>query len=145
MGKEMKLSKDYIVPEGFLPVLNYREIQSGEAKVGECCLPLDDYDLIFWIGDPIEKVPVLPLKGYGELWHTGWDIPTKWAIDGAGQCWINDGHHGSCLFQVPNEVLLNEVEDEDDANKFRERLGLPIKEPKWMSQARTAGWQPPKK
>lgn len=112
--------------------------------VGECCFPVPgDLDLVFWIGDPIEIVPVLPFKAKGKLWHMGWDIPTAWVIDGAGQCWMNDAH-GHCLYLVPNEILIREAENGDDRNHIRKTLGLPLEEPEWMKLAKAAGWQPPK-
>lgn len=146
VGEEMKLNKNYKVPEGFLPVLSFQNIQDddGEPIVGECCFPVPgDLDLVFWIGDPIEIVPVLPFKAKGKLWHMGWDIPTAWVIDGAGQCWMNDAH-GHCLYLVPNEILIREAENGDDRNHIRKTLGLPLEEPEWMKLAKAAGWQPPK-
>lgn len=140
----MRLDKDYKVPEGFLPVLNYRNTQDGEPVVGECRLPVPGGrgDLRFWIGDPPEAVPVLPLKAHGELWHRGWDIPTVWAVDGSGKCW-RDNAHGHCLGQVSAEALLGTAESEGERNRIRKALGLPPEESEWMRLARAAGWRPP--
>ena len=41
---------------------------------------------------PFKGVPSLPFKRMGSIWHEGWDIPTRWAIDNKSQCWIDNGH-----------------------------------------------------
>lgn len=41
---------------------------------------------------PFEKQPKLPLRNHGEIWHVGWDIPTRWAIDNSGQRWEDNAH-----------------------------------------------------
>lgn len=40
------------------------------------------------------RLPVLPLKASGEISHRGWDIPSRWACDGGGQWWLDNGHGG---------------------------------------------------
>jgi hypothetical protein len=47
---------------------------------------------------------VLPLEDKGEIWHRGWDIPSYWATDNTGQCWMSDGH-STVLFPVSSEKL----------------------------------------
>lgn len=39
-----------------------------------------------------EKKPELPLKSHGEIWHIGWDIPTRWAVDASDQRWEDNAH-----------------------------------------------------
>lgn len=136
----MKLDKNYRVPDGFAPILNYsNDPVNGEPVVGECLLKIEgSRGLRFWIG---ESIPVLPLKAKGELWHTGWDIPTYWAVDGCGQCWM-DNAHGHCLCPVLAKTLLGEAEEQNMRNVIRKILGMPPEEPEWMALARAAGWKP---
>lgn len=63
-------------------------------------------------------LPTLPLRGCGELWYTGWDIPTKWAIDNSGVCWLGGA-------PVAPEKLIADAEKEKDKNTFRALLGMP--------------------
>lgn len=129
------------VPEGFLPVLRYPDGKEPGVPVAGLC---KFGRLEFSIGDPVEKVPALPLKKTGEILHRGWDIPTRWVIDGDGQCWM-DGAHGGSLNPVSLRSLIGTTETEDDQNLILGILGLPLEEPGWMKQARAAGWTPPKK
>jgi hypothetical protein len=141
----MRLDKDYKVPEGFEPVPNHRDDPSGEPVVDECCLRGAGHlgcDLTFHIGDPPGRIPALPLKANGELWHTGWDIPTRWAIDALGACWM-DNAHGHPMRHVDNGRLLGEAESQRDRNHIRNLLGMGQEEPEWMAAARAAGWRPP--
>jgi|SRR3990172_5479955 len=129
------------VPDGFLPVLNYPDgKEPGIMVAGECKLG----KLQFFIGHPVKKVPALPLKKIGELWHKGWDIPTRWAIDANGQCWMDSAHGGS-LVPASQNALLSNAETEEDKNLIRRLLELSPEEPGWMKQARAAGWIPPDK
>jgi hypothetical protein len=139
----MRLDKNYKVPEGFEPVLNYRNDKAGEPVVGECRLKDSGWNgLVFDIGDPVDVVPALPLRASGEIWHTGWDIPTRWAIDALGSCWMDNAHgHALCLVQVSR--LLGEAETQMSRNHIRMILGMEPEEPEWMSKARAAGWTPP--
>lgn len=99
----------------------------------------DDVDLHFSFHC---KVPVLPLKAHGELWHTGWDIPTTWAIDAVNQCWM-DNAHGHCMGPVSPETLFYDCEQRENQNEIRKILGLPILRPEWEEIALRNGWTPP--
>lgn len=79
----------------------------------------------------------------GEFWTIGWDIPTEWAIDKTGQCWMNNGH-GGVLKRVDARFLISEAETEDEKNMIRTLVGLPIPPPEWHKLAIAAGWTPPK-
>lgn len=86
-----------------------------------------------------------PLRLQGEFTHRGWDIPTHYAIDGAGKCWA-DNAHGPTLAPRAEAELLAEMEaegHEGKANTVRKALGYKEEEPLWMRQARQAGWRPP--
>lgn len=98
-------------------------------------------DLIFRAD--MGNFPKLPLRAYGEAWHTGWDIPTQWAIDANGTCW-KDGAHGGAMHITTKEQLISEFESEQERNYVRKHMGLPEEEPSWMAAARAAGWTPPK-
>lgn len=99
-------------------------------------------DLLFYCKEDLSDAPVLPLKGSGEIWSTGWDISTKWAIDGAGRAW-KDGAHGGAMSLCDMRELVAEEENEDSRNYLRRLGGLPEEEPSWMRTARAAGWTPP--
>lgn len=88
----------------------------------------------------------LKLKAHGELWHTGWDIPTRWAISEDGRAWADDAH-GDSLEVVEPEYLVSQGHDSGEAtqNHLRKLLGLPVPEPAWMERARAAGWRPEKR
>jgi len=130
--------KNYKVPEGFSPIL-WRSDDGSAPVVGFC--RLEDEDIDFYIGDPPEVIPALPLRGSGKLWHKGWDIPTRWAIDANGQCWMNDAHGGELCLKKP-KMLLAEAKDQKDRNYIKDLFGMKLEEPEWMAVARTVGWSP---
>jgi hypothetical protein len=99
-------------------------------------------DLLFRCKADLSNAPVLPLKGSGEIWSTGWDIPTRWAIDGAGRAW-KDNAHGGAMSLCDMRELVAEEEGEEGRNYLRRLGGLPEEEPSWMRAARAAGWSPP--
>lgn len=149
-GRVGSKDRDYKVPEGFEPVLNYYDDARGVSTnegipvVGVCkLLGVGKYgrDVEFEIGEPPDHVPALPLAAVGELWHRGWDIPTQWVIDAVGQCW-KDGAHGGALYPVESGRLLDEAERQADRNYIRGLLGMQPEEPEWMAAARAAGWKP---
>lgn len=72
---------------------------------------------------PENNAPKIPLRGYGELWHLGWGIPTMWAIDKEGQCWASNAH-GSIMDRVSDKELISIAEEEGDKNKIRALLGM---------------------
>jgi len=136
----MKLDPNYKVPAGFEPVFNYPDGNTGVPVVGRARLPIaGERDLEFYIET---QVPALPLKIHGELWHTGWDISTKYAIDASGQCWM-DGAHGGSMSPVDSKYLLEDCENQEQRNGIRKVLGLPEEEPSWAISARASGWTPP--
>jgi len=144
----MKLDKDYKVPEGFHPVLNYPEGMIGEEGVpiaGLASLRIGKHRCLTF---RIENgYPALPLLVHGEIQHVGWDIPTRYAIDGDRGCWM-DNAHGHALMPVEKEELLqlacNELRNDEDIERLHKILGVTPPEPGWMKEARAAGWRPPK-
>lgn len=135
------LDENYKVPAGFEPVLNYPDGVNGIPVVGLAQLQLggDDRALQFDIGD---GTPKLPLKKHGEIWHTGWDIPTRYAIDAEDGCW-KDNAHGHALSKVPKESLLSEPEQEHERNELRRLLGVELPMPEWAATAIRHGFTPP--
>lgn len=92
---------------------------------------------------PFYEEPVLPLKGCGQVWTVGWDIPTTWAIDAKNQCWMDDAH-GSPMRQVEVRFLLGEASDTPAVvAEIRRLLGRKPQKPSWIASARAAGWTPP--
>jgi hypothetical protein len=110
----MELDPNYKVPAGFRPVLNYCPPYetTGCPVVGEVLLVVDENtsspkELKFYIDD---AVPTLPLRAHGQIYHNGWDIPTRWAIDASGKCW-KDNAHGHGLEPTLGRHLLGETSD----------------------------------
>jgi hypothetical protein len=144
------------IPEGFQPVWRYPDgkeddrvpvvgvIQwnnpAQDATRGSLVGPLR-MDFLFAVND-LSDAPSLPFKGFGEIWTTGWDIPTRWVIDGERRAWM-DNAHGHALERCTPERLVSESEDENYRNGLRRALGLSEAEPTWMVSARAAGWSPP--
>ncbi len=138
----MELDKTYKVPEGFEPVLNYREEpETGTPVVGVARLVgvNDAYRLEFDVSD---GAPTLPLKTRGSIEHRGWDIPTRYAIDADGVCWM-DNAHGHPLSRTTGDRLIANAEDESRRNAIRSALGIEFPMPEWAQIAKRAGWTPP--
>lgn len=95
--------------------------------------------LVFGVGD---RQLVQPLKTSGHIWHVGWDIPTRYAVDSAGTVWM-DNAHGGTLWPATAEELVCAAQSEEGRNHLRKILDLPATEPSWIEQARAAGWRPP--
>lgn len=72
--------------------------------------------------------PVMPLKAHGEIWHTGWDIPTRWAVDAAGRAYM-DNAHGHELRRVEPDHLINSTESLSDRQTVRKALGRAVCKP----------------
>ena len=138
MSKE---SLEYNPPEGFEPVLRYPDGKTGVPleNLGKLVVPGLNRDLEF---DLSEFKPKLPLKKSGLLWSTGWDIPTRYAIDADNQCWADDAY-GNPLGPVSRDQLLSEAEDESDKNEIRRILGIELPWPDWALTAKAQGWTPP--
>ncbi len=88
----------------------------------------------------------LPIKAVGNIYHSGWDIPTGWVIDSANQCWA-DHAHGSSLEPCTASNLITMAQNENDFNtecKISEALGLAKPQPEWVKTALAHGWTPPK-
>lgn len=86
--------------------------------------------------------PAAPLKHKGELWHEGWDIPTKFAVDADNECWMNNAH-GHALCHVSAAILIGTAENEFTQNSIRRILGMELPMPEWARTAAAAGWTPP--
>lgn len=98
------------------------------------------------IGRPLKRAPVLPWKHRGQLWTKGWDIPTEFGVDGAGEVWRNMAHGGDPIYPVEAIEFLAWMEHEGDfvgANALRAALGMEPGDPPWMREARAHGWRPP--
>lgn len=135
-------------PTGFEPIFNYPDgvtpkIREGVArlKIGSGKGRLDS--LNFYVGDNGNEAPTLPLRFYGELWHTGWDIPTIWAIDADGMAYMDNGH-GHALQSVTAHTLIAACEEDEEKRRMQKRLGLPVDLPEWQRLAIANGWTPPK-
>lgn len=130
------------IPAGFYPRFLYPDgtEENKVPRIGQLCWHGPNGDLFF---DAEDAIPKLPLRAHGEAWHTGWDIPTHWAIDADGTCWM-DNAHGGCMGVATQQEFLGNFENENERNSARSHLGLAEEEPSWMAAARAAGWTPPK-
>lgn len=90
-----------------------------------------------------DKPVTLPLKAKGESWSKGWDIPTLWAVDSAGQSWLNNAH-GGALKPVSIDLLIGNIHEYLEKCEAAEALAIQKPEPEWVKEALAAGWTPPK-
>lgn len=135
----MRTNDGWPVPPGFEAVLDYsRQPTMGEVAVGVAKLG----KLVFAVGEARQNVPALPLKASGEIWHSGWDIPTRWAVDAAGGCWA-DNAHGHPLEKCRPDELIAACEKDTEKRRMQKLLGLPVDKPEWMQAALAHGWLPP--
>ena len=133
---------EYKAPEGFETCYTYGRngntptpvVDAGRLKVG-----VRYFEFSFERGN---KVPVLPLKETGKIYHTGWDVATYYAIDAENNCFA-DNAHGGTLSYVKQTYLICEAESESQKNELRKILGLEIPMPEWAQTALSQGWKPP--
>jgi hypothetical protein len=132
---------EWPLPEGFVACLTYPDGHTGVRYVGLAALKLEgvERELSFVVKEDRSDTPALPLRGHGELWHTGWDIPTRWAIDAKGRCFMDSAHGGS-MGAVDFGALLATCEREADLQAMQKLLGLPVDAPAWQRTARASGW-----
>ena len=127
-------------PKGF----KFRKLNNGKVQTDTLVLATvrkcDFNALSFYVGK--EGPPVLPFIASGELWHTGWDIPTRYVVDSDKRCWM-DNAHGHSLEIVSSKALLSSAEQFQERAALREILSIKPELPNWMSQALRAGWIPP--
>lgn len=74
-----------------------------------------------------------PIQASGHIFALGTDIVTDWAIDSAGQCWVNG-------WPVPYHVLLEKAKGAPDEQWIRKTLQLEESRPEWEVEAREKGW-----
>jgi len=138
----MKLDKNYKVPFGFYPHMNYPDGVHPVPVVGLCAyITSVGRELLFNIKNG--PSPTLPFIAFGEIEHMGWDINTPWAIDADKQCWMGGGH-GEAMSPVPVKGLMNEAESDEDKEEIAKALGMEPPELSWQKKARAAGWGPKK-
>ena len=131
----MKFDTNYRPPVGFEPYYQYPD--------GDTAIPVVGYGIHNGISFCLqERIPSLPLKVSGKLWHTGWDIPTYYAIDADNYCW-KDWAHGGSLDLVEPSALIADIEDELTRNSIKKLLGMKEDMPGWAKTALANGWTPP--
>lgn len=136
------------IPEGFVPVVMFAESEQREVAVGLLRLPgagtsRETRTLEFQVSEDLSLIPTLPLRARGLFWHEGWDIPTVWAVDGAGVCWM-DNAHGHSLAQCSGKQLLGNCENENERRALQRIIpGMTVERPSWVLTALAAGWTPP--
>jgi len=133
----------YKAPEGFKAMRRYTaENLEGDIVRNQFRFSVqNDSDLEFAVNDDSE-VPVLPLRTHGELKHIGWELPTVYAIDALGRCYMSNSHNSIMI--LINELNLVEVaETEDSKNRIRHVLGKKPVYPQWAKTAQEHGWTPP--
>lgn len=133
------MTDEWKVPEGFEMVPIYPDGETAVPLEGLARLKISDGHVDF---DVTRHVPALPLKHHGKMWHTGWDIPTEWAIDSKDHCWLNDAH-GGALVLVEKSTLVATADTEEEKNSFRRLLGMVVPPPEWHKKAIAEGWLPP--
>lgn len=91
------------------------------------------------------ETPAFPLKASGAVWHTGWDIPSYWAVDAGDVPYADYGAHGCSMTRTTFKDLLTHIEEDNEemANELRKKMSMKQKMSKWMTTAFDAGWTPP--
>lgn len=112
----MELDNNWLPPPGMVPMLNYPDGVNGVTVVGVAYINTDgamectnDWPC-FEVGKNHEHAPALPLKKFGEIWHVGWDIPTRFAIDAKNTCYI-DNAHGHPMHPTSTSDFLKMIEE----------------------------------
>lgn len=108
--------------DALVPVYHYPDGHTGVALAGVKALAIHGRNRPFQF-DTTKGEPKLPLRGFGEMWHTGWDIPTLWAVDGSGRSWMNNAH-GHPLQRVQAIALVSNAETDGEKRAIRKALGL---------------------
>lgn len=150
-----KAQADGTFPVGFLPSFHYDEGKGEAAKIQENLVRVritDDGgvrrrndDLLFFAeGFKPENLPALPLRGHGEIWTVGWDIPTRWAVDALGRAWADNAHGGAMDSCTPDSLLSEARESPNSLVTLHKLLGRKPPLPEWARAALSAGWTPPK-
>lgn len=124
----MKLEPVYLYPDGNTPV---------EQEGVKCIKKINNGRDVKFSG----VMPILPLKEVGQAWHTGWDIPTVWAIDAEDNCFY-DNAHGHSLQKGSKKGFIGLFENEEIKRKYQEKLGMKVSKPLWMIEAERNGWRP---
>lgn len=137
-----KARADGLLLDGFDPVFNYQNGVTPSLYPNCVKLVVGNHTLTFSFDMMTPaNFPTIPLRGYGKVWHEGWDIPTEWAVDGSGNCWM-DNAHGGGVVRCSNSELLNLGEGESKARIYK-CLGRKPPMPDWIKGALSAGWTPP--
>ena len=92
--------------------------------------------------------PKLPARAFGTVWHTGWDIPSYWAVDADDVPYADYTAHGCNMVQTTFDELIRHVEEagescSTDVNYIRQLAGRPKALPNWAKTALAQGWTPP--
>lgn len=98
-------------PDGKTPVL------APECK----SLLINEKEVRF---DITKGEPTLPIIKFGEIYHMGWDIPTRYCIDSIKQCWKDHAHGGNLLKTSERELLNVASEDKQEKLKIEKVLGV---------------------
>jgi hypothetical protein len=101
--------------------VNYRfeEIEPGRLRLISIHENGKEFESKFYFNTS-QVTPHLPLRGSGEVWYQGWDIPTRWAVDAQGQGWANNGHGGDLYPCSVPEII--DLPDDDSAKAEIARL-----------------------
>lgn len=144
-----KAQAEGLFPVGFLPVFLYPESKGENTQILKNVVRVktgeeNNRTLEFYAnGFESKSLPSLPLKGTGEIWEVGWDIPTRWAVDASGQTW-RDNAHGGAMHRCKTEDLLSEAQgDLEVLQTIHKLLGKKPPLPEWMGTALLSGWTPP--
>jgi len=132
------------LPDGLDLCFLYRDGRIPYVREGVVKEKTDNprpYDFIGDLDKP-STLPAMPLLLKGEAWHSGWDIPTRWAIDAHKRCWA-DNAHGHALTMLSERDFLNTIREDDHAlRNAHAALGKKPPLPEWMASALSAGWTP---
>lgn len=89
--------------------------------------------------------PAVPLRHHGSYASRRSTYPTCWAIDAAGDIWLDSSGCGLGLVRTSAADILGNMEQEQPGSSYELRIKLGMKMPlaEWAKDALSAGWTPP--
>lgn len=113
------MGSEWNIPEGFEAVYLYPDGKEENKVLQEGVLRLKgSYHLTFqcFVRKEVsgktgklktkQVLPTLPFKRTGEIWHEGWDIPTRYVIDGKEIVWMDNAHGGYLQMRSMKDLIL---------------------------------------
>lgn len=129
-------------PKGYDAIFYHRHDRTPVIKEGFVVVHTDSSDFLEFYVPGYKKLPTLPILAHGKSWHSGWDIPTRWAIDADRNGWV-DNAHGHALRRFDGDLVTYFSDSYSTQVAIAKALGRKPRMPEWMRISLEAGWTPP--